>query len=120
MVMCNKNKLDCDLAEWILISGVGYRLVLPNPLWSKDSDESPVSIYTLDPRSTYVVRYNDYKRQILAGVTFVKHDDNSYTYHVYTSTEYFRIENDIIVEVGPRVNIVTAWCTNAVVFDRKE
>lgn len=23
-------------------------------------------------------------------------------------------ENDIIVEVGPRVNIVTAWCTNAV------
>ena len=23
-------------------------------------------------------------------------------------------EYDIIVEVGPRVNIVTAWCTNAV------
>ena len=101
MVMCNKNKLDCDLAEWILICGVGYRLVLPNPLWSKDSDESPVSIYTLDPRSTYVVRYNDYKKQILAGVTFVKHDDNSYTYHVYTSTEYFRIENDSIVETRP-------------------
>ena len=29
-------------------------------------------------------------------------------------------ENDIIVEVGPRINIVTAWCTNAVVFNREE
>ena len=25
-------------------------------------------------------------------------------------------EHDVIVEVGPRVNIVTAWCTNAVIF----
>lgn len=29
-------------------------------------------------------------------------------------------ENDIIVEVGPRINIVTAWCTNAVVFNKEE
>ena len=59
MVLANKNKLDNDLAEWVLIAGVGYRKIAPNTMWTEDNDEIPFKLATLDPRYTYIVRYND-------------------------------------------------------------
>lgn len=40
----------------------------------------------------------------------------SYNQQGFGKTTFLNKQNDtdVLVEVGPRINIVTAWCTNAV------
>ena len=89
--MTDANKASCDnsLAEWLYIAGTSYRLVLPNKRWEKDSDESPISIYSLDPRRTFVVYSNDVDERPLMGVYCVKQEDGNVVYNVYTENSYF-------------------------------
>lgn len=47
---------DKELADWVHICGVGYRLVLPNGRMT-DDDDTPFNVFTLDPRLTFLVQY---------------------------------------------------------------
>ena len=102
MIECDKSEIDSDLAEWFLIGGVGYRMILPNSKWEEDSGDSPFKLYTLDPRNTFVVRYNDLDKSIAMGVTYTVKEDGTNTYYVYTNDTYYEI-NDLegIVEEKP-------------------
>lgn len=90
MLDIDKGALDDELAEWLLISGVGYRYIYA---------DDPFGMVTLDPRNTFVIRRNDIKKSIIAAVTF---SDQILTepriYSVYTPSRYFEIQNGQIIK----------------------
>lgn len=105
MELCNKPCVDNDIAEWLYICGVGHRLIFPNsdaliskavPALSKGvkpdlGDESPFSIYCLDPRNSFIVHYSGIGEKPVMGVKYVKKDDLDVVYSIWTDTEYFEI-----------------------------
>ena len=80
---------DRELIEWCMVGGLGYRYIVQNtnPLL-----RSPFNLYTLDPMTTFVIRKNDYSKEVLAGVNYVKGKDESITFTVYTKRLVYVIE----------------------------
>ena len=89
--MADANKSACDnaLSEWMYVAGLGYRLTLPNIKWSFGGDESPLSIYALDPMKTFVVRSTDIDEHTLMAVCCVARENNERVFSVYTERWYF-------------------------------
>ncbi len=89
--MADANKSACDntLAEWMYVAGTGYRLILPNNKWTFDNDESPLSIYALDPMKTFVVYSTDIDEHVLMAVVVVERENNEKVFSVYTENDYF-------------------------------
>lgn len=85
MYLADKATADKELAEWLLICGVGYRMAMPTDTFS---------IYTLDPRNTFVIRYSGLGHPVVAAVTYVEKEDLGRIYSVYTDTQYF--ETDLL------------------------
>ena len=85
MYLADKATADKELAEWMLICGVGYRMTMPT---------DTLSIYTLDPRNTFVIRYSGLGHPVVATVTYVEKENLGRIYSVYTDTEYF--ETDLL------------------------
>jgi SPP1 family phage portal protein len=85
MYLADKATADKELAEWMLICGVGYRMAMPTDTFS---------IYTLDPRNTFVIRYSGLGHPVVAAVTYVEKENLGRIYSVYTETEYF--ETDLL------------------------
>lgn len=90
MLECDKDSLDTELAEWMFIGGIGYRICLPNPNWGVD-DETPFKIHTLDPRNTFVVRNNNITKEVAMAVTF-KTVDNHKVYSIYTKDKFYLVD----------------------------
>lgn len=88
-----KAACDNDLAEQMYVAGSGYRLVLPNKKWTVDGDESPFSLYSLDPMKTFVVRSTDIDEHILMAVCCVERENNEKVFSVYTETRYFEFSD---------------------------
>lgn len=98
--MLDADKASCDnqLAEWLYVAGVGYRLVLPNRSWSSDGDEAPFRVLCLDPRQTFVVRHNDVEKSPIMAVYFVEKSSGQKVYSVYTKDSYYEVdENSVLV-----------------------
>ena len=93
MFLAGKQAEDNELAEWLYVCGLGVRMVLPG----RDVEE-PFHIYTLDPRYSFVVRYNGLGERVVMGVkTVIKRDGRTKVHSVYTENRYFEIENDRII-----------------------
>lgn len=89
----NKAAKDKTLVDWQNICGTGYRLVLPAQEQRDGDRESPFHVYTLDPRTTFVVYYGGVDHHpVLAGVVVPK-DDNTGCY----LSCYARVEDGGIV-----------------------
>ena len=89
MAMANKSACDNSLSEWMYVAGAGYRLTLPNTNWTAEGDESPLSIYALDPMRTFIVRSTDIDEHPLMAVCCVERENNDKVFSVYTDTWYF-------------------------------
>lgn len=89
MFAADKTPIDRELAEWMYICGVGYRMALPN---SEGDPDMPVNIYSLDPRTAFVVKHNSLSEPVVMGVKFITKKSGTRVYSVYTKTEYFEIE----------------------------
>lgn len=100
MLVNDKPSLDKDLAEWMFICGVGYRILLPSP-----GADVPFEVFNLDPRYSFVVKRNDLKQQVLMGVKYIDKIEKSgvtqRVYSVYTKDRYFEIENDKVIKDQP-------------------
>lgn len=94
----NKQAEDNELAQWLYVAGLGMRMTLPG----SDKDE-PFKIYTLDPRYSFVVRYNGLGKPVVMGVKYITKEDTTAVYSVYTADRYFEIEKDAIVKNEPHV-----------------
>lgn len=98
MFCANKQGEDSTLAEWLYVCGIGMRMALPG----KDADE-PFQLFTLDPRYSFVVRYNGLGEPVVMGVKGVTRENKQTLYSVYTRDRYFEIENGVIVKNEPHV-----------------
>ncbi|MCM1364648.1 MAG: phage portal protein [Faecalibacterium sp.] len=94
----DKATKDKELADWLHICGLAYRMILPDEV--NDVDESPFEIYTLDPRSTFVVRSSGLGNKPMMAVKYVKQKDKT-IFSCYTKDYYFEIEDrNKIVEIS--------------------
>lgn len=99
-----KQSKDSELAEWMFVAGIGYRMILPDPMADiTDEEDSPFEIYTLDPRDTLVIRHNGLGKKPLMGVRFVKDSLGDTHFSCYTTTTYYEIVNGAITREEPHV-----------------
>ena len=103
--MSDANKAACDnaLAEWRYVSGLGYRLTLPNKKWSMDGDEPPFDVYALDPYKTFIVYSSDVDEHPLMSVCCVERETGEKIFSVYTDRWYFEFEEygEVMVKPNP-------------------
>ena len=95
MFLSGKHAKDSELAEWLYVCGLGMRMVLPG------DDEEPLRVYTLDPRYSFVVRYNGLGEPVVMGVKTIKKADGDAVHSVYTKDAYYEIINGKIVKSEP-------------------
>ena len=108
MLLCGKAAKDKELAEWMYICGTGYRMIIPNSVYINTEiipklqnretdfmeDEAPFEVYTLDPRSTFVVYHSGLGEKPLMGVKYITKENRATVYSVYTRDAYYEIAND--------------------------
>ena len=94
MRVAGKASKDKQLVEWMMICGVGYRMVLPDK-----AKKVPFKISTLDPRNTFIIKCNDIDETPLAGVYYITNENiqgetsDKITFYVYTNAgDYFVVE----------------------------
>ena len=90
---CDKAARDVELAEWFHICGTSFRMIMSNS--ESDEKESPFSIYTLDPRYTFVVYSNEVGNKPILGVNSVKKADGTVIYNCWTQNRLFKIKNPV-------------------------
>ena len=103
MRVAGKSTKDRELVEWQMICGTGYRLAFPKPV----PDKVPFSLYTLDPRFTFVVYANDYTQRPLCAVNYKTlmpfgSSENAIgesIFRVYTEREIFTLRENELVSV---------------------
>lgn len=87
----DKQSQDQELVEWQMICGTAFRLVLPDE--PGEEDEAPFEMFTLDPRSTFVVYSDEIGNRPLMGVKYRVDDEGQKHFSVYTDNYYYLIEN---------------------------
>lgn len=86
----SKASIDREIAEWMSIGGVGYRVVLPN--------EKGIEIASLDPRKTFVVYTREMIPKKILGVSFWVGVDGKPHFSCYTDTHYYEVEGEKVTE----------------------
>jgi len=103
----DKASHDKELATWMAVCGIGYRMVLPDRDAVEEADESPFELDTPDPRTTFVVYHSGFGHKRLMGVRqiILKNGDATIRtiYAVYTDKMYYEIENDRIIKERPHL-----------------
>lgn len=95
----NKSSKDKELCEWFEICGTSYRMVLPA---TEDyGDNAPFEIYTLDPRSTFVIYNNGLGNKPIMGVTYVTLEDGTNVYTCYTKDMCYKVDGDVLISAVP-------------------
>ena len=89
MRVIGKETKDKELIEWCMIAGIGYRYVVQN---FNKLIRTPFNLFTLDPRNTFVIRRNDFSKQVIAGVNYVTDAKQNVTFTVYTDTAVYTIK----------------------------
>jgi len=98
----DKASHDKDLATWMAICGVGYRMVLPDASAIDIPDESPFELDTPDPRYTFIVYSSGFGHKRMMGVReVVRAKDNDDTvretvYCGYTNDAYFEVCDGVL------------------------
>ena len=64
----DKASHDKDMATWLAICGVAYRMVLPDKDSVSSPDQSPFELDTPDPRHTFVVYHSGFGHKRIMGV----------------------------------------------------
>lgn len=96
---------DSVLAEWMYITGTGYRAVFPKSWVSPDDDtpheegEAPFEVYTIDPREAFVAYSRNIGNEPVFACVQSKPVDTSNEneeYTVYTKDAIFSIKNGVV------------------------
>lgn len=94
MYQHNKSAEDKQLADWFNICGTSFRMVMPG---------DPFTLYTLDPRSTFVVYNSGLGHRPEMGVTFIRKRNGDMKFYVYTHEKYYEATSDKILSSTPHI-----------------
>ena len=86
LYLSGKTQVDNKITDWFHTCGTGILYVQSN-----DSEEVPVKVYALDPRSAYVVYDLTPAHEPLYGVNIVMQGDQNAIFDVYTKTKVFTL-----------------------------
>ena len=107
MFIENKDPLDSELMEWMCLCGVGYRMVESDDEEAGHGVESevlkdtaPYTLYTCDPRTTYVVYSSMYHRRPVCSVQIGTDEDRKIIYTVHTPKWRFVIDDGALVSTN--------------------
>lgn len=96
----DKSSHDKDMATWMAVCGVGYRMVLPDKDAGKQPDYAPFEIDTPDPRFTFIVYHSGFGHKRLMSVQQIFRETTEGSVKmicsVYTDTTYYEIEDGVI------------------------
>lgn len=81
----DKASKDRELAEWFYICGVAFRMTL--------LEQNKLHVYVCDPRNTFVVYSNDYKKEPVLACTFSEGQNGKKVYSVWSKNRYWVVEN---------------------------
>ena len=70
MYQVGKQAQDQEVIEWSHICGTAYRYVQANNPANVGEGDAPFDLFTLDPRTTFVIYSSTFKKTRLAGVTY--------------------------------------------------
>ena len=98
MTDANKHSVDSEVGKWMLIAGVGYKMILPNPKWQKGGDEAPFEVYSRDPRNSFIVRGRTIEETPLMSVTYTLNETKEPEFYVYTPESFFVCKQGEIVK----------------------
>lgn len=86
-----KQGCDNEMAEYMLVMGVGCKVTLPN------GKEGPVT-YCVDPRRAFNVYRNDLAQDVVLSVIITHKKDGTDEYMCYTDKACYRILGEKVVE----------------------
>ena len=95
MAFEDKSTWDMQLAYWMAVCGVGYRMVLPDRDAYNEEDDSPFELDVPDPRLTFVVYSSGFGHKPMMGVRLVWRERDAGEFELvycgYTRTHYFEM-----------------------------
>jgi len=94
----DKDAKDKSVITWNTICGTAYRMILPDKV---GIDAAPFEVYTLDPRSTFVVYHSGLDKKRVLGVTILMDEENQKFYDGYTETHHFVVKGDKVMKWEP-------------------
>lgn len=91
MNQVSKETLDRELIEWNHICGTAYRYVQANNPADVGEGDAPFDLFTLDPRTTFIIYSSTFKKTRLAGVTYTISETTGriINFVVYTKEKIF-------------------------------
>lgn len=96
----DKASCDRDLFEWMCVCGLGYRMCEANKRQDAGLGDAPFSIYTLDPRRTFVAESSAYHhRQLMSVWIGTRPVTKEVIYNVYTDDKLFKVVEGAIESV---------------------
>ena len=96
----DKANQDQELVKWQMICGTAYRMVLPDEM-SIEEDDAPFEMYTLDPRTTFVVYSPEFGNRPLMAVSYYVDTDKMPIYSIYTDNWFYRFQDGLMIESKP-------------------
>ena len=105
----DKDTLDKELFSWVFIGGVGVKIVTPEQYLGY-GERAPFEMYTVDPRTAYVVYRNKLGEPPALGVKFVTLSDGTKIFSCYTEDHYYEFAVPVgdgyaeILKSEPRYN----------------
>ena len=102
-----KEAQDKALGKDISVCGVGYRIVLPKKV---KTGVSAFDMLRLNPRTTFVVKFNDIYKKVAVAFSYVTLQDGTIRAGAYTDKSYFDIEGGsgsfkVVAEKPNRIGI---------------
>lgn len=92
MMVQDKETLDLELGESILVSGIGHRFV--KAVKTTDITQAPFEISTLDSTKNFVVYHSGIGEKPLMSVTISTDEKGKEFYFIYTPKYIFQTHND--------------------------
>lgn len=95
----DKESKDKEIVDWMHICGVAERLVLTDEMANVE-DGAPFYVYTIDPRSAFVIYSSRIGEKPMAGVIIQYDENDEMVATVYTKTSCFTVRGDNVSETG--------------------
>lgn len=92
---------DRVLGQWMLETGLGYKIALPDKGYAGGPDEVPFVVDTIDSDMAYVVKHSGIGHKPLMGVIHIPRDNKSELIVAYTTDMYFEIDEMQIITSTP-------------------